>query len=64
MAKKDDIGERTIDLIIIFGIIYFWYYILDVLFKLVELQIKAVLSIILSLITFKLIGRKILKYLT
>lgn len=56
--------ETVVDVIIVFAIMYFWYYVLDVFFKLAELQIRAFLALILAIITFKLVGRKIMKYLT
>lgn len=60
MAKSK---SEVIKFIIIAGIIYFWYNINGVLFNALEGEAKAMLSIIMGVVTWLIAGDKISKYI-
>lgn len=61
--RKQKTRNEAINFVIIAGIIYFWYNINGVLFNAMEGEAKAMLSIIMGVITWLIIGDKISKFI-
>lgn len=61
MVKKSN--KEAIKFVLIAGLIYFWYNINGVLFSAMEGEAKAMLSIILGIVTWLWAGDSISKYI-
>lgn len=56
--------DPTITAVVLVALMFFWYNILGIIWEVMEGEVKAGLSVLLAIMVYAIVGKKIAKYLS